>query len=109
MQLKVRLIKQALLGKGFVQADDKDHWFYFFHYKGRKSNIYTKISHGETEIQSGLCSAMARQLRLTGPQFGEFVECTLTAEEYVRLLLVAKHLSEESTTTAKMANGKKKK
>lgn len=93
MQLKVRLIKQALQSKGFVQFDNKDHWYYYFHYQGKKSNIYTKISHGETEIQSGLCSAMAKQMRLTGPQFADFVDCNLTAEHYVDLLVAAKHLS----------------
>lgn len=92
MQRKAREVRSALQTKGF-QEERRDHWYYFLYHNGKKSNIYTKVSHGETEISTGLCSAMARQIKLTSPQFGEFVDCKLTAEKYVELLIAAKYLS----------------
>ena len=91
--LKARDVSQALTGKGFAEDNKRDHIYYFLWYNGRKSNIFTKISHAEREIGRALCSAMARQIRLTGPQFHEFIQCDLTLEQYIALLTSAGHLS----------------
>jgi hypothetical protein len=53
---------------------------------GKKTPIYTKISHGEREIRDKLLGVMARQLRLTRLQFLELIDCKLTEPEYVQLL-----------------------
>ena len=92
MPRKARDVKRALQSKGFVE-ESSHHWRYFFYYLGKKSHIRTKISHSETDISKGLCSAMARDMKLTGPQFEEFVDCDLTAQGYIDLLIAAKHLS----------------
>jgi hypothetical protein len=88
---KARDLKQALTTKGFIEQSG-DHWRYFFHYNGLKSSVNTKISHNATEVSTPLCSAMARQMKLTSPQFDQFVECTLTGETYASLLLQAGHV-----------------
>src|SRR5205823_4623038 len=50
---------------------------------GKKTRIYTKVSHGEKEIPDNLLGAMARQLNLNKKQFLELVDCPLTREIYV--------------------------
>jgi hypothetical protein len=56
---------------------------------------------------------MAKQMRITGPQFGEFVDCTLAAEKYLSLLVAARHVSDEARTaeakTAEVKQPAKKK
>jgi hypothetical protein len=89
---KARDVRAALCGKGFQEHNDRDHQYYFFYYHGRKSSIKTKISHNEKEIDDYLCSAMSRQINLTRSQFRDLVECPLTAEGYLTLMMNAKHV-----------------
>ena len=77
---KARDVNRALVDKGFGEDKKRDHCYYFFYHKGKKSHFFTKISHNETDISDGLCSAMARQVKLTKLQFKEFVACLLTEE-----------------------------
>ncbi len=93
MPLKVRDVESALKRKGFVESSQRDHKYFFFHINGKKSNIYTKISHGETEIHEKNCSSMAKQIKLSNPDFRKFVECPLTKEQYLDKLIEAKHVS----------------
>ncbi len=53
---------------------------------GKKTMIYTKISHGEKEIGDPLLSAMARQLRLTRNQLNDLIDCPLQYGDYVKIL-----------------------
>ncbi len=56
-------------------------------HNGRDVGVMTKISHGESEIGIGLVKRMRRQMWLTNnAEFGRFVDCPLTYEEYVGLL-----------------------
>lgn len=93
MVFKAREVAASLCGKGFQVDSKRDHRYYFFYYDGKKSSIQTKISHNAVEIDDYLCSAMSRQIRLTRPQFKNFVECPLTGEEYLKLMIEAKHVS----------------
>ena len=92
MPQTARNVKHALETKGFRESDERDHFYYFFFHNGKKTRVYTKISHGEREIHDKNCSLMARQIRLTGPQFRNFVDCPLTKEQYTKLLLDGKHI-----------------
>lgn len=92
MPLKARNVKAALLGKGFKEAKNKDHHYYYLYIAGKKSSINTKISHNEKEIGDALVSAMARQIKLTTPMFKDFVSCPLTGEAYLRILIEQKHV-----------------
>jgi len=84
--LKARDASKALKKKGFSEDNKRDHFYYFFCHDGKKSNIYTKISHNETDLGLPLCSAMARQIKLNVSDFKEFVDCKLTAERYREIL-----------------------
>jgi len=85
--LTSREVKQALLTKGFLEDRQRDHRYYFFHYAGKKSQVYTKISHGAREIDDSLCSMMARQMKLNTSQFRNFVDCCLSEEMYAQILI----------------------
>ena len=95
MPQKARDVKKALETKGF-REQKRDHWYYHFYHNGKKSQIYTKISYGETDISNMLCSAMARQIKLSGRQFESFIECTLTGEMYLKVLIDGKHITVEA-------------
>jgi len=77
-----------LLKKGFreIAKKKRDHEYFFFFHEGKKTNILTKISHGAREIGDPNCSAMAKQMRLSNPQFNEFVGCSLELTHYLKIL-----------------------
>jgi hypothetical protein len=106
----VRDVKKALQIKGF-REEKRDHWYYLFYHNGKKTDIYTKISYNQTDISKPLCSAMARQMRLSGnSQFEEFVDCDLTHQKYLQLLIIGKHLEmSESKTKKDETRAKRKK
>ena len=96
MPVKVRDLDSALRKKGFQEASgNRDHTYYFLFHNGKKTNIFTKISHGEKEIHDGLCSSIARGIKLTKGQFNDFVDCPLSYEDYVKLLTEASHLEDD--------------
>jgi hypothetical protein len=99
---KAQDVKDALGKKGFRQSTKKgrDHDFFFFFHNNRKTNIFTKISHGEREIHDQNCSNMARQMRLTNPQFQDFVDCPLELSHYLQILIQANHIQQGKSPAA---------
>jgi hypothetical protein len=91
---RARDVESALRLKGFQEAPKRDHKYFFFYHNGKKSNICTKISHGEAEIHDKNCSSMAKQIKLNNAQFREFVDCPLTSEGYLKILVDAKHIQQ---------------
>ena len=86
-EIRTAPIISALLSKGFVRASgNRDHQYFFFHYHGKKSDIFTRISHGARAIDDWLAGRMARQLRLSKREFMSLVECTIGGAEYARLM-----------------------
>lgn len=63
-------VAAGLERKGF-QLRDNDHSFYHLYVDGKKTMIFTKISHGEKEIHDSLLGAMARQVKLNRKQPGQ--------------------------------------
>ncbi len=85
MSKAARQVADSLQKKGF-QERQGDHAFYHLFVDGKKTVVSTKISHGEKDIGDKLLGMMARQVRLTRKQFGELVDCPMSAEEYVAIL-----------------------
>jgi predicted RNA binding protein YcfA (HicA-like mRNA interferase family) len=88
MPKSAKAVAAALQKKGFIKSDSKDV-YYRLYIGGKKTQIFTKISHGEREIHDGLLGAMARQVRLTRKQFNELIDCPLQKEQYVQILVQA--------------------
>jgi len=95
---RARDVDGALKTKGFKEKPKRDHIYYFFYYKGKKTHIFTKISHGENEIHDKNCSSMARQIKLNNAQFRDFVSCPLTPEQYLKFLLDSEYLKEQPSS-----------
>jgi tRNA A37 threonylcarbamoyladenosine dehydratase len=85
MPLARSAITSALEAKGFALEPKRDHGYYFYIGEGTKTEpIYTKVSTGSKyrTIGDDLVAKIARQLKLTKPQFANFVNCPLTREAY---------------------------
>ena len=95
--LKVDVLSHNLLRKGF-REEPGDHMRYRFFLHGERTNITTKISHGEKEIGLHLIIKMSRQLHLDREQFIRFALCEISEEEYISLLSENDHpwISSES-------------
>lgn len=84
--IKTKDIKYSLQKKGFFE-EIGDHLFYFYYIDDKKTEIYTKISHGEKEIDDFLISKMSKQLRLSKTQFIDLIRCSLSKEEYKEIVI----------------------
>jgi len=89
MQLDRREIESSLARKGFV-GDRSSHHRYFHHQcDGKRTGIYTYISHGPSYKVYGdaLLSEMKKQLRLDAVgQLVDLVKCPMSAEQYNAVL-----------------------
>ena len=68
----MRNVVSALCKKGFREDLKRDHRYYRLFYGGKKTLIYTKISHGDTDLDPS--------------QFREFITCPLSGEQYLQIL-----------------------
>lgn len=93
-------VASGLCKKGF-ESRENDHTFFHLYVDGRKSIIFTKISHGEKEIGDRLLAMMARQLRLSRKQFLDLIDCPLAKTQYVSLLRNAGVLANSDQSTKK--------
>lgn len=84
--LKTRVLHSALVQKGFVPREG-DHRFYFLYVDGKKTSVRTMISHGMSEYRAALLGRVRHQMALTNQEFQDFVNCPLSAEGYVDLLI----------------------
>ena len=83
--LKTKKIVNSLQSKGFA-VDERSHTHLILFVGGRKTGIWTKVSHGSREIDDHLIACMARQVRLKKPLFLDLVNCPLTTEGYLQEL-----------------------
>lgn len=81
-----RAVMAALERKGFV-ASEGDHTYFIYHTAdGRKTLAKTKVSHSGKDIADPILGMMARQCKLTAPQFRNLVDCPLSREAYETIL-----------------------
>lgn len=86
MPYDARKVAASLQRKGFSPRQN-NHTFFDLVVNGKNAGIYTKISHGEREIGTPLAKKMQHQMKLpTSGDFRDFVECPMSADDYVALL-----------------------
>lgn len=81
-------IKKSLEYKGFKNRGG-DHEFYIYHTQsGKKTIIRTKLSRGTgyKVYSDSLLAAMAKQCKLTKGKFLDLVDCSLTQDDYEKIL-----------------------
>lgn len=94
MVLDKKKTYKNLKKKGFVDSATKsiDHRYLEFYYNGRLI-CYTKVSHGSKgDIDDYLIRQMSTQCLLGKNDFADLVNCPLSQEAYVQILLDAGHL-----------------
>lgn len=85
--LKKRDVQTNLQKKGFALREGDHVYLHYITLDGRRTGIRTKISHSpKGDINSGVVSAMARQCQLTTAQFVDFASCTISQDDYERIL-----------------------
>ena len=98
MSRKARDVARALTQKGFAEEKKRDHQYYFYYQNQKKTSVYTKISHGETDIGAALLSRMARQVRLSKIEFDDLIDCPLDAPGYLSALIAKAVLQPDRDT-----------
>ena len=96
MTFKFGDVRRNLKTKGFVE-EQGDHKFLYLYYKGKRTHIYTKCSHGKDreDVGNSLVSAMKSQLNLQNrKQVEDLVKCPMSLDTYLELLVEAGVLPE---------------
>ncbi|MEW6534547.1 MAG: hypothetical protein AB1454_02865 [Candidatus Auribacterota bacterium] len=82
-------IEKKLPTKSFVRNEQSHHIYFNHYYDGKKTGIYTYISHSpKIKTYSGaLLKSMQKQLRLDSlDEVVNLVKCPLTLEQYNNIL-----------------------
>ena len=80
-------IVSSLKRKGFQPKEGK-HTLYILYVDGKKTSVFTKISHGSQykEYSDSLLDMVKRQMGLTTTELHDFIDCKLEYEPYVAKL-----------------------
>jgi len=54
---------------------------------GKITSVHTFLSHGQKEYSPDLLAKMKNQLHLSGKEFTNLIQCPLTGEQYLQLLI----------------------
>jgi hypothetical protein len=87
-------VEKSLKKKGFKKGNKgvkgrkrkQKHIKYFFHYKEKKTPVFTFVSHSDQDIDDYLISKMSKQMKLHKKDFIAFVNCPLTKDKYIKKL-----------------------
>jgi hypothetical protein len=82
MPRKQREVEKGLCRKGFRRAESHHHFFIYYSLGGEKTNLFTKTSHGNSELSDYLLGRMARQINLSKSQLFGLVDCTICQQSY---------------------------
>ena len=81
-------LQSGVEGKGVKKSDSHHHFYFYYTLTGKKSSIFTKVSHSGKTLGSKLISKIKRQCKLKTPEdLLNLVECPLSQEEYEQHLI----------------------
>lgn len=91
---KTRKIVSSLTKKGFIPKKGKSkHIKYTLYVNGKKTSIFTWVSHGLDEYDDQLLNAMRKELSLESNQeLNDLIECPMSAEALISLLVERKKI-----------------
>ncbi len=79
-----RELRNALLSKGKTSEDREGHHIFFFIEVDGKAYRATKFSRSARgQITDDILGAIARQMRLTSKELRNFVDCSVTREQWL--------------------------
>jgi hypothetical protein len=82
MQRKTIDIVRSLEAKGFKLREGDHHYYIFYTQSGKKTSVFTKTSHGTSEVDDFLLKKMADQCKLTKSKFLDLVDCPMSRQQY---------------------------
>lgn len=88
--LKAKKVNSNLLKKGFSLSNGDHNYFEFVH--ENKVIAITHTSHNDQDIDDYLISKMRKQCKMEKDFFVEFVKCTKSKEDYIKVLKANKHI-----------------
>jgi len=88
----IRVIKDALLSKGFVDESVGRHRKLRLWVNEAGTGIYTFYSHSAKECDDYILDRMAKQLKIFRVQLNKLIDCTLSKEEYINILKENHHI-----------------
>lgn len=91
--IKGRKAHHSFLKKGFRDERGRKDIFYYFYYKGKKSHIFTKMSHNPGDLDEWHITQMAKQVKLKKNQFIDLIDCPLIEEDLIKIYLELGELS----------------
>lgn len=80
-------ISASLIKKGFIEVAYRADKKYYLTLDGKKVGIHTFVSHGTKEYGENLIGEMKKQLRLSKKEFIDLIDCPMTKEGYIRILI----------------------
>lgn len=87
--LKKKDTDKQLRGKMSGDCDESagDHYFYFFKLEGREV-LSTKMSRPKKgDLDDHLIGLMAKQLKLSASDFRQYIQCTLSSDDWQQHLV----------------------
>jgi len=92
--------EKALTKKGFQLERQTTDKLFFFYYQGKKTQIFTKISHGKGEdLRPPILSKIKGQMFLdSSAQLSSFIDCKFGHEDYIALLVAKGHITPQQAT-----------
>ena len=86
MPKKTREIIGGLEKKGFDRKEGDHIYLHYYNKQGKKTRVFTKVSHSKEEYGKTLLALIARQLRLNKQQLYDLIECPISRNEYEQIL-----------------------
>jgi len=82
---KTRAIESALSKKGF-RKKESHHKKYTLYVNGKRTSIYTFVSHGTKDYGDNLLNKMKNQLYISRKELNDLIDCPLKHEDLIRIL-----------------------
>lgn len=80
-------VEKSLEKKGFQRKEGDHHYFNYYTKAGKKTQVFTKTSHGVKELDDSLLGMMSRQCKLSRQDFDRLIDCPLDRDSYERKLI----------------------
>ena len=81
-----------MTGKGFGVRQSK-HRVLTLYYEEKKTSVSTIISHNQQDYSDSLLGQMARQFSLSKEELKDLIDCPLSYDELIRLLIERKRIT----------------
>jgi hypothetical protein len=80
-------VTTALVRKGFVKIEASHHTMFWLVAAGRRRGIRARLSHGQRKVDDSLLGDMARELHLSKRNLLRFIQCEISYDDCVELLI----------------------